>query len=205
MKREHNLQYYSQTPDFFCPLLEDSQDVVSGNYGIISGNISYGDKGAYFNGSTHIRFNSDNHNILAPSLSQSMTFLCDFYNTSNAGHNAILIFQRNTSARFVSLIYNNRRFAAEKIGSGNVVAQWGTSIMINTQYNNCGFSWDADTRKLSVIVNGEIKSTVNVSSLPNYSSPTILLGWADASADYFKGWLRNVRMYNKKYEESMII
>ena len=103
------------------------------------------------------------------------------------------------------LLFHNRRFAAEKIGSGNIVAQWTTNIILNTQYNNCGFTWDADTRKLSVIVNGEIKSTVSVSSLPDYSSPTILIGWADASSNYFKGWLRNVRFYNQKFDEQMIM
>lgn len=205
MKREHNLIEQGLIPDLWLPLTSDVKDVITGNYAALSGNISYGDKGAYFGGSTYLRFDNGRHNVLSPSLTQSMTFLCDFYNTSSSGHNAILVFQRNTSARFVSLIYNNRRFAAEKIGSGNVVAQWTTNIILNTQYNNCGFTWDADTRKLSVIVNGEIKSTVSVSSLPDYSSPTILIGWADASSNYFKGWLRNVRFYNQNFDEQMIM
>ena len=205
MKREHKHIRENIMPDFWLPLLSDTKDVITGNNGTLYGSISYGDKGAYFGGGAYLRFDNGRHNVLSPSLTQSMTFLCDFYNTSSSGHNAILIFQKNTSARFVSLIYNNRRFAAEKIGSGNVVAQWTTNIILNTQYNNCGFTWDADTRKLSVIVNGEIKSTVSVSSLPDYSSPTILIGWADASSNSFKGWLRNVRFYNQKFNEQMIM
>lgn len=205
MKREHKHIHENVMPDLWLPLSSDTKDVITGNNGTLYGNISYGDKGAYFGGGAYLRFDNERHNVLPPSLTQSMTFLCDFYNTSSSGHNAILIFQRNTSARFVSLIYNNRRFAAEKIGSGNVVAQWTTNIILNTQYNNCGFTWDADTRKLSVIVNGEIKSTVSVSSLPDYSSPTILIGWADASSNYFKGWLRNVRFYNQNFDEQMIM
>lgn len=205
MKREHKYIRENIMPDFWLPLLSDTKDVITGNNGTLSGSISYSDKGAYFGGSTYLRFDNGTHNVLTPSLTQSMTFLCDFYNTSSSGHNVILVFQRNTSARFVSIIYNNRRFAAEKIGSGNVVAQWTTNIILNTQYNNCGFTWDADTRKLSVIVNGEIKSTVSVSSLPDYSSPTILIAWADSSSNYFKGWLRNVRFYNQKFDEQMIM
>lgn len=206
MKRQHYIiSEKNIQPVFFAPLLSDTKDVISGNNGTLVGSVTYSDKGAYFGGSTYLRFDNGVHNVLTPSLTQSITFLCDFYNTSSSGHNAILVFQRNTSARFVSIIYNNRRFAAEKIGSGNVVAQWTTNIILNTQYNNCGFTWDADTRKLSVIVNGEIKSTVSVSSLPDYSSPTILIGWADASSNYFKGWLRNVRFYNQNFDEQMIM
>lgn len=192
-------------PDLWCPLQENTIDVVSGNSGVLTGTLSYSDKGAYFSNGAYLTFSSNEHNVIAPSWTQSMTFLCDFYNTSSSGHNAILVFQKNTSARFVSIIYNNRCFAAEKIGGGNVAAQWTTNIILNTQYNNCGFTFDADTRKLSVIVNGEIKSTVSVSSLPDYSSPTILIGWADGSADYFKGWLKNVRFYNQKFNKQMIM
>lgn len=206
MKRQHHIiSEKNIQPVFFAPLLSDTKDVITGNNGTLSGSITHGDKGAYFGGGAYLRFDNERHNVLPPSLAQSMTFLCDFYNTSSSGHNALLVFQKNTSARFVSLIYNNRRFAAEKIGSGNVVAQWTTNIILNTQYNNCGFTWDADTRKLSVIVNGEIKSTVSVSSLPDYSSPTILIGWADSLSDYFKGWLRNVRFYNQNFNEQMIM
>lgn len=205
MKREHKHIRENIMPDFWLPLLSDTKDVITGNNGTLSGSIAYGDKGAYFGGGAYLRFDNERHNVLPPSLTQSMTFLCDFYNTSSSGHNALLIFQKNTSARFVSLIYNNRRFAAEKIGSGNVVAQWTTNIILNTQCNNCGFTWNADERKLSVIVNGEIKSTVSVSSLPDYSSPTILIGWADSSSNYFKGWLRNVRFYNQNFDEQMIM
>lgn len=205
MKREQDNISENVMPDLWLPLLSDAKDMITGNSAILSGAISFGDKGAYFSNSAYLKFNSGTHNVLPPSLSQSMTFLCDFYNTSSSGHNAILVFQKSTSARFVSLVYNNRRFAAEKIGSGNVVAQWTTSISLNTQYNNCGFSWDADERKLSVIVNGEIKSSANVSSLPDYSNPQILIGWADASANYFKGWLRNVRIYNRKFNINMLM
>lgn len=204
MIREHNLIEQGIIPDLWLPLTSDVKDVITGNYATLSGNISYGDKGAYFSGA-YLQLNNGTHNVLPPSFSQSMTFLCDFYNTSSSGHNAILVFQKSTSARFVSLVYHNRRFAAEKIGSGNVVAQWTTSITINTQYNNCGFTWDSDERKLSVIVNGEIKSTVSVSSLPDYSNPQILIGWADASSNYFKGWLRNVRIYNQKFNVNMLM
>ncbi len=205
MRREYKHICEIAMPDFWLPLLSDTKDVITGNNGTLSGSITYGDKGAYFGGGSYLRFDNGTHNVMPPSLTQSMTFLCDFYNTSSSGHNAILIFQRNIYARFVSIIYNNRRFAAEKIGGGNVVAQWTTNIILNTQYNNCGFTFDADTRKLSVIVNGEIKSTVSVSSLPDYSSPTILIGCADGSADYFKGWLKNVRFYNQKFNEQMIM
>lgn len=205
MKREHKHIRENVMPDFWLPLLSDTKDVITGNSAILSGNISYGDKGAYLSNGAYLQFNNGTHNVLPPSFSQSMTFLCDFYNTSSSGHNVILVFYKSSSARFVSLIYNNRRFAAEKIGNGNAVTQWAMSIALNTQHNNCGFSWDADARKLSVIVDGEIKSTVNVSSLPDYSSPIILIGWADSLSDYFKGWLRNVRFYNQKFNEQMIM
>ncbi len=211
MKREHTIEQNGIQPVFFAPLTEDAVDIVSGNSGIITGNNNaiYSSNGLHFRGAystsgvQYVDWNYGSHQVPIPSLTQSMTFLCDFYNDNTSGHNAILIFQKNTSSRFVSLVYNNRRFAIEKIGSGNVVAQFSQSISSNTWYNNSGFSWDATEKKLHLILNGEIVATQSVSSLPDYSNAQIRLGWADASSNYFKGYLRNVRFYDKAFTSEM--
>lgn len=211
MKRGHIIEQKNIQPVFFAPLTEGAVDVISGNTGTITGNNSatYSANGLHFRGTRstsgvqYVDWNYGSHQIPTPSLTQSMTFLCDFYNDSTSGHNAILVFQKNTSSRFVSIVYNNRRWAVEKIGSGNVVAQLNQSISTNTWYNNSGFSWDANEKKLHLILNGEIKATSSVSSLPDYSNAQIRIGWADGSSDYFKGYLRNIRFYDKNYTIEM--
>lgn len=208
--RRH-LKQQALQPVFFAPLTQDAIDIVSGNTGVITGANSplYTAEGIHFRGSSvatgvqFIDWNYGDHQVPSPSLSQSMTFLCDLKNDNSSGHNAVLVFQKNTSSRFVSLIYSNRRWAAEKIGSGNVVAQLSQGISINTWYNNSGFCWDADERKLHLILNGQIVATQLVSSLPDFSNAQIRLGWADASADYFKGYLRNVRFYDRVFAPEM--
>ena len=211
MKREHIIEQNGIQPVFFAPLTENAIDIISGNAGVISGANSpaHSQNGLHFRGTSsstgvqYIDWNHGNHQVPTPLLTQSITFLCDFFNDNTSGHNAILVFQKNTSARFVSLIYNNRRFAAEKIGSGNVVAQLAQSTSANNWYTNSGFSWNAGEKKLHLILNGEIMATQSVSSLPDYSNAQIRLGWADGSSNYFKGYLRNVRFYDKPFTSDM--
>lgn len=212
MKREHTIEQKGIQPVFFAPLTEDAVDVISGNAGTITGNnnATYSSNGLYFrktttnNGVQYITWNSNAHNIPAPSLQQSMTFLCDFNQASNSGHNAILIFQKNTSSRFVLLNYNwGPRMAVEKIGSGNQTINNGPNITLNTWYTNSGFSWDAENKTFSLIVNGAIYASISVTNLPDYTNPSVLLGWADGSGNYFNGYLRNVRFYDKVYTIEM--
>lgn len=67
MKREEIILKTQDSPDFYLPFVDNAVDLATGNAGVVTGSLSYGDKGAYFNGSTSVAFNYGRHtSILAP-------------------------------------------------------------------------------------------------------------------------------------------
>lgn len=200
MRKEYNKNNLVANLVFNAPFSANLKDDISGTNPEVHGTISsFTDDGAYFNGA-YCKFTNSNTNIPSPSINQSLTFLCDFKNTSTSGHNVILLLQNGKSNRIVTIIYSNRTFAIEKIGGGNQAIN-AKQVNQNTSYLNCGFSWNAESKTLSAIMNGEIVSSQVINTFPNFSNFEFMIGYADSSSDYFKGYLKNIRVYNCKFED----
>lgn len=216
MKRE-DLEYKKHIkPVFFAPLAENLIDSVSGNQGEITGSMNTFDatKGLYFNGNSGLKW-SFSQLAFDPTditIDKSVTLLLDYNRDARKGHDWMFVLGTDTNKQMFGFVYDYNSQSID-FGIKDVQKPQWTSCEhrtsfteLNTQYNNCGFTFDCVTKTGSRIINGQIVDTWSCGTFPTLTSSMYLyIGQSSYSGDKMNGYLKNVRFYLDYFDEKMII
>lgn len=214
MKREQTITSEEVSYSFFLPLYDGSiRDVVTNTEAVKTGNVSMYDesKGMHFDGSSGLRFplSSLAIDLDCININGSFTILLDYNRDSNYySHNWMIVIGTDTNKQLIGFLYNagssSINFGINRLEYPSSASHAYTDL--NTQYRNCGFTYDGTTRKASRIINGQVLEECSITSFPTITDAhNLYIGQSSYSGDKMRGWLKNVRFYEDVFNENMLI
>lgn len=194
---------------FYAPLTVDNNDVINNTAPDSSrGSVNTrDDRGLYFNGSSGLRYPSSvfNNFIL---YDHDFTFLCDCMITQMLGSNnwyKAISFLSSANYRYektvsVDCATSSFYYNVNSKRSNNISGQVITN---NTQYNKLGVIYNSQTHTFSKVENGIISGSQGVSN--NFeNNQSMCIGCERLSNNYFRGYIRNVMVFNTALSQQEI-
>ena len=208
MKREHkeNKSVIVPDPVYWFPLTADANDVMGNwiGWSTISG-VTYSSNGAYFNGSqkiektnasiSHANFHTFSVEVMFPQLYATglycmFKYACTRYNTFNAFNYA-----PGWSQDLNCATYYNNSYGVLSISSVPFVANQFYTLLVRYNY---------DTGMSELFIDGVLRNSATKVIPASETVNNVYIGVNNGTDRYFKGYIRNVRMWNVMLTDEQI-
>lgn len=211
MRKEYSIEEkHIIDPVFLAELKSDLKDHISGSNPVTTGSMTTFDpvRGLYFNGSAGLRWSFDQlaFDPTLINIDTSFTLLLDYNRSSRSGHDWMFVLGSDSNKQLIGFLYD---YNSKYIGAALSRGQYRTDrdgTTLNTQYSNCGLTYDGVTHTIYPILDGvKNQSGTSITNFPTITSAmSLYVGQSSYNGDRMNGYLKNIRFYLEKFDDSML-